>query len=325
MPNNTEVTIHQRQGEVVKNNGFIRCSNNLTIVQRKSFAIMLKETIDTIREEGEKRYYEMRLVDYRRIMNYHESMPTKYIAEELKELMTKVVEWDIDKNGYGTRSVLLAGFEVQNTVLKWAFSPFLIDKLLKDGYTPLKLSIVLNFNSKYSLALYENIQMRKSFNKYTFNLQEFRALMGVEEGEYLQMTHLKNRVIHPAIEEINAKSDLKLVYEDVKEGAKIVGFVLKWETLTLEQMKQRNKRKEQIEGYQKALASNFGMKFKIAGKWYTLTKQGFVNCGKVLGGVDIVDSYEAYKKLEQQGLVTEKKDKAQSVTVKKTGTKPKST
>jgi plasmid replication initiation protein len=310
MPNNSEITIHQRPGEVVKNNSFIRCSNNLTAVQRKSFAIMLKETIDTIREEGEKRYYEMRLVDYRRIMNYNESMPTKYIAEELKELMTKVVEWDIDENGYGTRSVLLAGFEVKNTgVLKWAFSPFLIDKLLKDGYTPLKLSIVLNFSSKYSLALYENIQMRKSFNKYTFNLQEFRALMGVEEGEYLQMTHLKNRVIHPAIEEINAKSDLKLVYEDIKEGAKIVGFVFKWETLTLEQMKQKNKRREQIEGYQKALAANMGEKFKIGGKWYTLTKQGFVNRGKVLGGIDIVDSYEAYKKLEQQGLVTEKKTK----------------
>jgi 7-cyano-7-deazaguanine synthase in queuosine biosynthesis len=95
----------------------------------------------------------------------------------------------------------------------------------------------------------------------------------------------------------------------VKEGAKIVGFVFKWQTLTLEQMKQRNKRKEQIESYQKALAANMGEKFKIGGKWYTLTKQGFVNRGKVLGGVDIVDSYEAYKKLEQQGLVTEKKTK----------------
>jgi plasmid replication initiation protein len=312
MPNNTEVTIYQRPGEVVKNNSFIRCSNNLTAVQRKSFAVMLKETIDTIREHGEKRYYEMRLVDYRRVMNYPESMPTKYIAEELKELMTKVVEWDIDKEGHGTRSVMLAGFEVKNTgVLKWAFSPFLIDKLLKDGYTPLKLSIVLDFTSKYALALYENIQMRKSFNKTSFNLQEFRALMGVEKEEYLQMTHLKNRVIHPAIAEINAKSDLKLVYEDVKEGAKIVGFVFKWETLTPEQMKQRNKRREKIEGYQKALAVNFGMKFKIAGKWYTLTKQGFVHRGKVLGGIDIVDSYEAYKKLEEQGLVTEKKGKAQ--------------
>jgi plasmid replication initiation protein len=184
---------------------------------------------------------------------------------------------------------------------------------------------VLDFTSKYALALYENIQMRKSFNKTSFNLQEFRALMGVEEGEHTRMQNFKNIVLHPAIEEINAKSDLKLVYEDIKEGAKIVGFVFKWETLTLEQMKQRNKRREQIEGYQKALAANMGEKFKIGGKWYTLTKQGFVNRGKVLGGIDIVDSYETYKKLEQQGLVTEKKDKAQSVTAKKTGTKPKST
>ena len=164
MATNTDTIPYQKQGEVIKNNSFIRC-NKLSTVERKSFAIMLKESLDTIKEQGEKKYYGMPLTEYRKLMGYMPDIPTKQIRDDLKELMTKIVEWDVDEQGYGKASVMLAGFELERGtgLIKWAFSPFLIDKLLADGYTPLKLSIVLDFNSKYALALYENLQMRKSF------------------------------------------------------------------------------------------------------------------------------------------------------------------
>lgn len=307
-PSTSTIVQYQKENEVVKNNSFIRCSNNLTPIQRKSFALLLKESIEVIRESGEKRYYTMPFVEYKRIMGHPEKMPTKYIRKELKELMTKIIEWDLDEQGYGTSSVMLAGFELEqgSGVLKWAFSPFLIDKLLADGYTPLKLSIVLNFDSKYALALYENIQMRKNFKKTTFGLQEFRALMGVEDGEHSRMERFKNWVLHPSIEEINKKSDLKITYTDLKQGSKITGFEFKWENLTPKKVEQRNQRSHQIEGYRKTLSEHFGEKYKIAGKWYTLTKDGFVNRGKILGGFDIVESYDQYTALDKQGFVTEK-------------------
>lgn len=300
---------YQKQGEVIKNNSFIRCGNNLTTVQRKSFAIMLKEAFDTIQTTGQKDLYSMPLTEYKKLMGYMPDIPTKQIRDDLKQLMTKLVEWDVDEQGYGKASVMLSGFDLKKGTgqLEWEFSKMLLNKLTADGYTPLKLSIVLDFTSKYSLALYENLQMRKEFKKTSFGLAEFRALMGVETHEHKRMGNLKDWVLHAAIDEINAKSDMRVVYKDQKEGAKITGFSFAWELLSSEQLKQRNKRREQIEGYQKSLAANFGNKFKIGGKWYTLTKQGFINRGKILGGFDIVDSYEAFKTLEKQGLVTERK------------------
>lgn len=314
MSTNTDTIPYQKQGEVIKNNSFIRCNNSLSTVQRKSFAVLLKESFDTIKEQGEKRRYSMPLTEYRRMMGHPDNMPTKYIANELKELMTKIIEWDIDEEGYGERSVMLSYFGLKKGTgtLAWEFSNALLDKLTADGYTPLKLSIVLDFNGKYALALYENLQMRKSFNKCSFNLKEFRALMGVEEHEHPRMGNFKTWVLHAAIDEINAKTDMFVSYKDLKEGAKIVGFAFVWQNLTADKVKERNKRREQIEGYQKALSANFGNKFKIGGKWYTLTKQGFINRGKILGGFDIVDSYEAFKTLEKQGMVTERKGHPQA-------------
>ena len=113
MSSNTDTIPFQKQGEVIKNNSFIRCNNNLSALQRKSFTIMLRETFETIKEQGEQRYYNMPLVEYRQMMGHPDSMPTKYIANELEELMTKIVKWDIDKEAHGIRSVMLSGFEVE--------------------------------------------------------------------------------------------------------------------------------------------------------------------------------------------------------------------
>jgi plasmid replication initiation protein len=270
---------------------------------------MLKEAIDAINENNgqKKNYYFMPLKEYKRLMGQDDNYKAIYIRQEIKELMTKIIEWNLDEYGHGTSSVMLAGFEIEtienNTVLRWAFSPFLIDKLLKEGYTPLKLSIILDFQSKYSLALYENIQMRKSFNKTSFNLHEFRALMGVEDHEYAQMTNFKAKVLKPALDEINKKSDLLLTCKDLKTGAKIIGFEFSWQNLTVEDIRKREDKQTKIKGYRNSLKDNYGTKIKTGNKWYTLTENGFVRNGKVLGGFDIVDSYEQYKKLEKGGLI----------------------
>ena len=75
---------------------------------------MLKETLDTISETGENRdFFSMPLKEYKRMMNYKDDIPTKQIREDLKVLMTKIVEWDLDKTVYGVASVMLASFELK--------------------------------------------------------------------------------------------------------------------------------------------------------------------------------------------------------------------
>lgn len=303
MPTKYDMSIFQKQDEVIKNNALIRCRNKLTTLQRKSFAVLIHNTIEDIKEMGESKYYAMPLKEYRERMGHSDSMPTKYIVKELEELMTKILDWNIDSEGYGTRSVMLSAFEMEkgSGTLKWALSPFLVDKILEEGYTPLKLSVVLDFNSSYALALYENLQMRKSFKKTAFKLEEFRVLMGVDKGEHKQMCHFKNKVLKPALDEINAKSDMKVYVDDVKDGAKIVGFVFMWENLSKEQIKERNIRKEKEEAYLEALKNRIGEKFEIGGKKYTLTKDGLVYRGKAY--FNLIESYDTLTKMKQEGLL----------------------
>lgn len=305
MKENHKITVYQKENEVVKNNNFIRCSNNLTAIQRKSFAIMLKTAIEVIKESGEQKYYTMPLVEYRKIMGHPESMPTKYIAKELEELMAKIIKWDLKPNGRGVRSVMLAGFEINihgNTgFLKWEFSNFLIDKILESGYTPLKLSVVLDFDSKYALALYENLQMFRKFKHHSFDLQEFREIMGVEENEHKRMDNFKRKVLNVAINEVNEKSDMKIYCDEIKRGAKIIGFRFSWENLSLEEIQKREKRREKEEMYLKGFKSRIGQKLKFENKKYSITKKGLVYRGKVC--FDVIDTYEILSGLKEQGVL----------------------
>lgn len=270
----SNIQIYQDKNQVIKNNDFIRCGD-LTALQRKSFAILLKDTIENIIETGtRKNYYYMTLTTYRDLMGHPDNMPTKYIFNELNELTKKQVKWGIDGKGHGTVSVLLAGFEIEKNQIKWAFSPFLTDKILDDGYTPLQVKYITALNSKYAIALYENLQMWKDRKWVKYNLTEFRELMGIAPDEYLKMAHIKEKVIDIALRDINKYTDMKLFFEQEKEGAKITHFRFYWENLSKKDIEKRDKEYELNERYLDAHGHKIGNKYKLLGVWFTLTKDG---------------------------------------------------
>ena len=57
-----------------------------------------------------------------------------------------------------------------------------------------------------------------------FDLEIFRGQLGLGVTDYKKMNDFKKRVLDLAVNEINDKTALKISYEQVKEGKKIVGF-----------------------------------------------------------------------------------------------------
>ena len=93
----------------------------------------------------------------------------------------------------------------------------------KDSYCKLNFALINNFKSKYTIRLYENI-IRYTAKGDTFihlpkmEINIFKKLMGITEDKYQRITHLKRSVIDIAVNEINAKTDIKVSYEFFKSG-----------------------------------------------------------------------------------------------------------
>ena len=97
----------------------------------------------------------------------------------------------------------------------------------KTLFTRFALEQVASMKSVYSVRLYELLNQWKQAKKARFDLDVFRAQLGIEVDEYKAMNDFKKRVLQIAIDEINEKSDIQVSYEQEKKGRKITGFKFK--------------------------------------------------------------------------------------------------
>jgi plasmid replication initiation protein len=95
-------------------------------------------------------------------------------------------------------------------------------KEIKDPsmWVTLNLLIMLLIDSKHSLTLYESLKDYAGLGKIRFSVSDFRKLMGLKDGQYKSFSMLTKRVIENAVDEINEKTDLGVLFDVEKVGNK---------------------------------------------------------------------------------------------------------
>jgi len=93
-------------------------------------------------------------------------------------------------------------------------------------------------NSKHSLALYEILKDYQNIGRIRIEVDNFKKLVGIEPEQYKIFTMLKKRIIDTAVDEINEKTDLKVIYDLEKEGRKITAIVFRVSGLATHEIKE---------------------------------------------------------------------------------------
>jgi hypothetical protein len=107
-------------------------------------------------------------------------------------------------------------------------------------FARLQKDVMFAFSSKYALALYEMVQKRGNLkHKWSdeFTLDRFRSLLGVEPGKHSEFKSLKQRVISPAVLEVNGLAEFGCKVEPVFKGRKVTALRLSWWAKSLEEKK----------------------------------------------------------------------------------------
>jgi hypothetical protein len=96
-------------------------------------------------------------------------------------------------------------------------------------------AVIFAFTSKYALSLYELITARINMTHVwseDFSLDELRGLLGVKPGALTRVPNLLQRVIAPAVLEVNGLADFGVVVEPVRKGGQqrgmVTGFRVSW-------------------------------------------------------------------------------------------------
>lgn len=123
-------------------------------------------------------------------------------------------------------------------VLTFSFDKRLVE-ILRDSaiWGKIALPVLMAFNSKYSISLYENLAQMSGLARKTYrdlSVDEFREVLGVEDGKYAAFGALNKHVIKPCMLEINALAPFGASILPVKAGKKVTHIRLAWWTKSKE-------------------------------------------------------------------------------------------
>lgn len=104
------------------------------------------------------------------------------------------------------------------------FSPFITPFLseLSRDFTQYKLEHVIHFKSSYSTGFYEWLKSYMT-SEVVLTIEEIKEHFLLDDL-YARQDKLQDKVIKPAIEDINKHSDMTVSYVVVKQGRRVTGF-----------------------------------------------------------------------------------------------------
>ena len=144
----------------------------------------------------------------------------KGVAQRLQKKSVYIVE----KDGFVvTNWVSSQRYKEGEGVIELAFSPELKPYLLqlKSHFTSYKLSNILSLKSTYSIRLYELLKKWQHLGKWECPLEDLKIHLGAVTSTFDRYNLFKVRALEVAVKELNEKTDVNVVFEEVKKGRKV--------------------------------------------------------------------------------------------------------
>lgn len=112
---------------------------------------------------------------------------------------------------------------------------------LEKQFTKYQLRNISAFKRTYSIRLYELLTQYRTLKSRIISVSDLRIALQLD-NKFLEFKELKRKVIEPAINEINEKSDLLIGYELIKKGRSVdsIKFLIK-EKSKIKQVQQATK------------------------------------------------------------------------------------
>lgn len=219
----------ERNYYVVKANQLITKSRYSLSAQQQKILLYLISHIKPDDEIGT--IYDFSIKDFAKVCGYDISSGYYYplIKDDIKKLRDASSWIEIDKD----REVL---FSWLNTVelnknsgkIKVSFhstvAPYLFQ--LRERYTQYNLYQVLCLSHKYSIRLFEFLLSMKYKEVFEIDIETLKKHIDAEK--YDKISHFKDRILIPAINEINDYTELNIEYAFKKTGKKITHIVFRY-------------------------------------------------------------------------------------------------
>ena len=220
----------QQNYYVAKDNSLITHSRySLTLSQQRLLLLLISKITPYDDVENE---YRIKIKDIIDVCEYDKSSGSYYklIKKDLLQLRNSAI-WIETDSGLETMGWLIKAKlieprkgtkEYQEVAFKFddGLEPYLFQ--LKAFYTQYSLDNVLTLSHKYSLRLYEYLMAYANLMYVVVPLDDLKVRL--DAGRYEKYSHFKEKVINPAVEDINTNTNIYVRYDELKTKQKITSI-----------------------------------------------------------------------------------------------------
>jgi len=249
-------SVANKKKQIIKSNNLIESSYKLSVQEQrlvylastklKTIMIAKELTIDQVKALIKSKDFDL-IEIYAKDFKTEFGLTTGRVYRDLIDASERLFNRRIiymDEEGRITKKrwVITCTYDLKNGRVLLQFHPDLITDLLifKSRFTILELENSKAIKTTYAFRFYELLKQYLNIGFRVFELDNLRFVLGLEDTEYPRYSNLKQKVISPAIKELNSSSDIYIELEETKLGRKVakLRFVVKTKLVAL---KRRNK------------------------------------------------------------------------------------
>lgn len=228
---------------IVKDNILINASYNLELTEQRLILLAIVNARESGNGITSDSTLEIHASDYANRFNVTIDAAYKALKEAANTLFERKFDYVLPLNdplslkmyAFKARWVSRIAYADDFATLAITFAPDIVPFItrLEERFTQYQLKQITQLTSKYAIRLYELLISWRSVGKMpTIELMEFREKLGIESNEYQRMELFKRRVLEPAIKQINQFTDIRVKYEQHKQGRTITGFTFKFKVIS---------------------------------------------------------------------------------------------
>lgn len=209
---------------IKRHNATITIKAKLSLTQRKLMSALLFNAYNDLQKRNKHRIPYIELCEMIGLNSHN----YENLRKNLTGLMTTLVEWDYrDDNGKPAwaASAMLASAKIEKGVVIYSYSDLLAEELYNpDIYTRINMEVVKKISKSHSLVIYE--LCAKFINVGTtgwLKIGYLRDLLGISGMKtYKEFWRIKEKILTPAIDEINSNTNIEIKIDYKTEGRKTV-------------------------------------------------------------------------------------------------------
>ncbi|ODP52501.1 replication initiation protein RepM, partial [Acinetobacter baumannii] len=233
---------------VVKDNALINASYNLEVTEQRLILLSIIRARETGQGISSDSKLEIHASDYASRFDVTKEAAYNALKNAVNNLFErkfsfKEIHKDTNKEiVVKSRWVSRIAYVDDLAILEVTFAPDVVPLItrLEKHFTSYQLKQVAQLTSKYAIRLYEFLIAWRSTGKTPIiSLSEFREKLGLDINEYQKMINFKNRVLEPAIKQINELTDIYVKYEQYKTGRSISGLSFTFKQKKAESLSQK--------------------------------------------------------------------------------------